>query len=144
MIFLYTCLLLLLAGAHFLTRRRVRALEKKYTRIASEADELLRKGQFRCGNGNRQDPYQNARQQYQLALLAEKRERTEARYTAWQGRAERLAKLRARVRGWKGRKLPYTLGVLDVVGTLALIDYLGAGQYVNARGLFQAVVSLFH
>jgi hypothetical protein len=143
MIFLYTVLLLLVGVAHFLIKRRVAALEKKYSQVVKDADTLLRQANHRDGNSNRQDPYQSAKRQYQLALLAHKRDRMESRYSAWHGRAERLGKLRQRMRAWKGRKLPYTFGVLDVVGAMSLIDYLGAGQYLSARHLFETVTSLF-
>ena len=143
MIFLYTALLLLVGVAHFLIKRRVAAVEKKYSRVVKDADDLLRQQNHRDGNSNRQDPYQSAKRQYQLALLAQKRDLMETRYSAWHRRSERLGKLRHRLRAWKGRKLPYTFGVLDVVGTLSLIDYLGAGQFVNARYLIDTVTSLF-
>jgi hypothetical protein len=142
MIFLYTALLLLVGVAHFLMKRRVAALEKKYSRLIKEADDLLRQSSHREGNSNRQDPYQSAKRQYQLAMLAQKRDRMETRYGAWHRRAERLGKFRQRMRAWKGRKLPYTFGALDVAATLGLIDYFGAGQYLNARHLVETVTSL--
>jgi hypothetical protein len=143
MIFLYTALLLLVGVAHFLIKRRVAALEKKYSTVVKDADNLLRQSNHRDGNSNRQDPYQSAKRQYQLAMLAQKRDRMETRFIAWHGRAERLGKFRQRLRAWKGRKLPYTFGVLDVFTTLGLIDYLGAGHYLNARTLVETVASLF-
>jgi hypothetical protein len=143
MIFLYTTLAVLLATAHFLIKRRAAALEKKYARVAKEADTLLRQPSLREGNSSRTDPYQAAKRQYQLGLLAQKRDRVEAKYTAWQGVAERTGKFVAGLKNWKGRKLPYTFGVLDVTGALALVDYLGLSQYVNARNLVQVVTSLF-
>ena len=143
MIFLYTALLLLVGVVHFLIKRRVVALEKKYSGVVKEADDLLRQGNHRDGNSNRQDPYQSAKRQYKLALLAEKRDRMETGYINWHQRAERLGKLRQRLRAWKGRKLPYTFGVLDVACALGAIDYLGAGHYLNARHLVETVASLF-
>jgi hypothetical protein len=143
MIFLYTFLIILLGIAHFLFRRRAMALEKKFVRIARQADGVLRQSITRPGNATRHDLYESAKRQYQLAMLATKRDRVEARYGKWQGRADRLGKLRARLRNWKGKKLPYTLGVLDVAGALALVDYLGAGRYVNAHALVEAVTALF-
>jgi hypothetical protein len=143
MIFLYTFLLIVLGAVHFVIRRRAAALEKKFVRVARQADAVLRQSASRPGNCNRHDAYESAKRQYQLAMLATKRDRVEARYSAWQARSDRLAKLRARLRGWKGKKLPYTLGVLDVTGALALIDYLGAGHYVNSRGLVEAIHTLF-
>ncbi|HWG44460.1 MAG TPA: hypothetical protein VN688_16900 [Gemmataceae bacterium] len=143
MIFLYTALLLLVGVAHFLIKRRVASLEKKYSTVVKDADVLLRQSNQRDGNSNRQDPYQSAKRQYQLAMLAQKRDLMETRYSNWHARAERLSKFRHRLRAWKGRKLPYTFGVLDVFSTLGLIDYLGAGHYLNVQNLVETVVSLF-
>ena len=143
MIFLYTLLLLLVGVVHFLIKRRVAAVEKKYAGVVKEADQLLRQGGYREGNSNRQDPYQSAKRQYKLALLADKRDCTEASYSKWQGRAESPSKLRQRLRAWKGRKLPYTFGAVDVACALSLIDYLGAGHYLNARHLMEMAASLF-
>ncbi len=143
MIFLYTALLLLVGVAHFLIKRRVAALEKRYARVAGEADELLRQSSYREGNSNRQDPYQSAKRQYKLAMLAEKRDSVESAFVRWDRRSERFAKLRERLRAWKGRKLPYTFGALDVAFVLSAIDYLGAGQFLSARHLVEAVASLF-
>ena len=50
----------------------------------------LRKN-VRGGNTNKPDPYAAARQQYELALVVLQRDRTEKRYTYWQGLAEALA-----------------------------------------------------
>jgi hypothetical protein len=141
MIFLYSALLFVLVVARFLVARRVASLEKQYVRVARQADELFRRSSYRDGNSNRADPYQAAKKQLQLGLLAEKRDKVEARFVRWQARADRLGRAVARVRGWKGRKLPYAFGVLDVAGALALIDYLGAGQYVNARALWHLVAA---
>lgn len=143
MIFLYTALLLLVGVILFLTKRRVATLEKKYSGVVKEADDLIRQNNHREGNSNRQDPYQTAKRQYKLALLADKRDRMETSYTTWHRRAERLSKLRQRLRAWKGRKLPYTFGALDVACAMSLVDYLGAGHYVNARQVLETVTSLF-
>lgn len=143
MIILYTALLLLVGVAHFLIKRRVTNLEKKYTGVVKEADDLLRQANYRDGNSNRQDPYQSAKRQYKLAMLAEKRDRMESSYTSWHRRAERLSKLRHRLRAWKGRKLPYSFGVLDVACVMGVIDYLGANHYLNARQVVETVASLF-
>jgi hypothetical protein len=143
MIFLYTALLLLVGVVHFLIKRRVAVLEKKYSAVVKEADDLLRQSNHREGNSNRQDPYQSAKRQYKLAMLADKRDRMETSYTTWHRRSERLSKLRQRLRAWKGRKLPYTFGALDVACAMGAIDYLGAGHYLNARHLVETVASLF-
>ncbi len=143
MIFLYTALLLLVGVVYFLVQRRVAALEKKYGSVTKEADALLRQGNHREGNSNRQDPYQSAKRQYKLAVLADKRDRLEGSYLTWHQRAERLGKLRQRLGAWKGRKLPYTFGAIDVACAMSLIDHLGAGQHLNARHLMETVLSLF-
>ncbi len=143
MIFLYTALLLLVGVVYFLVQRRVAALEKKYASVVKEADTLLRQSSYREGNSNRQDPYQSAKRQYKLALLVDKRDRLEASYLTWHQRAEQLSKLRQRLRAWKGRKLPYTFGAIDVACVLSLIDYLGAGQHVNVRHLMETLMALF-
>lgn len=142
MIFLYTALLLLVGVVYFLIQRRVAALEKKYSGVAKEADALLRQGNYKDGNSNRQDPYQSAKRQYKLAMLAEKRDRLESSYLTWHQRAERLGKLRQRLGAWKGRKLPYTFGAIDVACAMSLVDYLGAGHYLNARHLAETLMSL--
>jgi hypothetical protein len=142
MLILYTFVLLLLGVAKFLTSRRVTALERKYGRVAKQADKLLRETGFREGNSGRVDPYQAAKRQYLLGVLAQKRDRLEHKYDAWQARAEKVGAALDKVRGWKGRKLPYTFGVLDVVGALTLIDYLGAGQYTSPRYVIELVSSV--
>ena len=142
MIFLYTALLLLVGVAHFLIKRRVAALEKKYARIVKDADDLLRQSNYRDGNSNRQDPYQSAKRQYQLALLAQKRDRMETSYSRWHRRAERLGKLRHRLRSWKGRKLPYLVGGLDTLLLLGALDYLGYREQLTAQAVIDFVSSL--
>jgi hypothetical protein len=143
MIVLYLFLLLLLGGAQLWLKRRVASLEKKYVRVAKEADALVRQPAYRDTNGNRADPYQAAKRQYQLLLLAQKRDRVEARYTAAQTCRERFDKLAARVRGWKGKALPYALGALDVGLGLVGLDYLSGARYVNTREIAQAVAKLW-
>ncbi len=142
MIFLYTSVLVSLLAAHWLLKRRAASLERKYVRVSRLADEIVRQNNQRPGNGGRVDPIETAKRQYKLALLATRRDRVEGRYAAWQNRADRVARLRAHLAGWKGKKLPYTFGALDLAGALALIDYLGAGRYVGARALYEALLSL--
>src|SRR5262245_14113327 len=126
MLFLYLSLLFLLAVVRVLFRLRARRLEKRFVRTAAAADELVRAGGTRGGTSNRADPYVAAKHQYELAKLALKRDAVEARYTRWQARSERLGHWLARLRGWKGRLVPYTFGVLDVAGALVAVEYLGA------------------
>lgn len=142
MIFLYTSLLAFLGVLKVLTVWRARSLERKYARVAASAGKTLRETGLKEGNSNRTDPFLYAKRQYELGQLVSKRERLEARHHTWQVRAERLNRVVRGLRGWRGRKLPYTLGVLDVWGTMYLIDYLGLGQYVSAQALVEAVTAL--
>jgi hypothetical protein len=143
MILLYTALLLLLGVAGFLLRRRVASLERKYSRAAAEADRFLRGPIPKEGNSGRPDPYQHAKRQYLLGVLVQKRDRLESKHDAWLAVAERFGKATQRLRGWRGKKLPYTFGVLDVSFVLYVIDYLGVGEYVSARHLVEVVTTFF-
>ncbi|HXG11132.1 MAG TPA: hypothetical protein VNK04_15335 [Gemmataceae bacterium] len=142
MILLYTLLLLVLGAAAFLIRGRVHRLEKKYYRVAAEADRVLNQANFRPGNGNRHDLCQAAKRYYQLGMLVQKRDRLEAKYDFWQNLSKRVGNLAAAVRTWKGKKLPYTFGVIDVAGAMYLIDELTLGQYVSVKQLVQFVAAL--
>jgi hypothetical protein len=142
MILLYTLLLALLAAVEFLVSRRVRRLERKYTRASAEANKLLHEPLYRQGNSGRSDPYVAARRQYQLGQLAEVRDRLEARHFAWQSRANRLRRILAGVRSWKGRKLPYTFGVVDVSLLMYAFDRYGLNEYVSLEALQQLAGTL--
>jgi hypothetical protein len=139
MILLYTALLLLLGLASYLIGRRVAFLERKYSRAAVEADRFLRGPIPKEGNSSRPDPYQHAKRQYLLGILVQKRDRLEAKHDAWLAVAERFGYMTQRLRRWKGKKLPYTFGILDVSFVLYLIDYLGVGEHVSARHLVDLV-----
>jgi hypothetical protein len=121
----YLSLLLVLALTQLLVRWRVARLEKRYARVAAEADALLKASSYRGGNCHRPDPLAAARQQYDLAEIARKRDRVEGRYTAWQGRSERLAYFRGRLRGYRGKLVPYVVGLLDLSGVVVLLNNLG-------------------
>ena len=139
MILLYSALIIVLVAAKFLIGLRVRALEKKYSRVAKEADTLVKQPTFKDGNGSRVDPYLTAKRQYQIGVLAQKRDRVEAKYSTWQRSADRLGRCVANLRSWKGKTLPYTFGAVDVVFILGVIDYLGFGQYVSVPALVQII-----
>jgi hypothetical protein len=143
MILLYTSLIVLLATAKFLISRRAKSLEKKFARVAKEADNLVKQPLFKDGNSSRIDPYASAKRQYLLGHLTQKRDRLEAKYSAWNQRAERFGRYLSNVRSWQGKKLPYTFGVVDVVCVLGLLDYLGFREYVNVRALFDLIKSRF-
>src|SRR5262249_20978860 len=121
--------------------RRTARLEKKYARIARTTDELLRQPLLRGGNARQPDPAQVAVRQYQIGQLVQKRDHLEAKYVAWQGAAEKCRRTVGRVRDWKGRWLPYTLGALDAVGVAVLIDYFGA-QSAGVAHLVDQVTAL--
>jgi hypothetical protein len=141
MIFLYTLLLLLLGMAKFLIDRRVAALERKYARAATAAADLLNKPLLKFGNSGKVDPYVTAKRQYQLGVLAQRRDHLEIKHEAWQHRAEKFGRFVTALRNWRGKKLPYTLGVLDVLMLLTLLDYLGVGEFVSGRQVLQLVTS---
>jgi hypothetical protein len=143
MILLYSSLLVVLGVVKFLIGRRVKALEKKYVRVAKEADGLLKQPYYREGNSSRVDPYVAAKRQYMLGLLAQKRDRVESKYAAWQVFSEKFGRFVCHVQSWKGRKLPYTFGAVDVACVLGLIDYLGFSEYVGVRALISYITGLF-
>src|SRR5262249_3192931 len=142
MVFLYTFLVSLLGLTRVLLQRRATSLEKKHSRVADRADQLAREPVYKGGSNTKLDPYLIAKRQYELGQLVQQRDRLEERYDVWQHRADKVQKLGQAVRSWQGKKLPYTLGVLDVAGVLYLIDYLGVGAYVNPRYLVQLITSL--
>src|SRR5262245_28647294 len=114
MLLLYLILLIELALVQRLIRWRVARLEKRFDRVAAEADALVKQSQTRGGNTNRPDPLVGARVQYQLARLAMKRDRVEAKYDKWESFSERFAAFRGRLAGFKGKLVPYLVGALDV------------------------------
>jgi hypothetical protein len=143
MILLYTLVLFVFALAKKVVDWRVARLERRYSRAALAVVKLLREPTYLHGNTNRADLGQSAKRQYQLGRLVQHRDHLEAKHDAWQLRAERLGAAVGALRAWKGRKLPYTLGVLDVAGLLYLVDYLGAGEYANVRHLVGLATTLF-
>jgi hypothetical protein len=143
MILLYSALVFVLGAAAFVMRRRAKSLEKKYARVAKEADALVKQPAYKEGNSNRVDPYVIAKRQFQLGVLAQKRDRVEARYVAWEQRADRFGRYVNRLRSWKGKKLPYTFGAVDLACVFATIDYLGFGDVVGVRPLVQLLTGLF-
>ena len=142
MILVYALLLLLLVVARYVIGRRVASLERKYIKVARTTDELFRAQPPRPGNGSKPDPYAAARQAYLLGRAVERRERVEARYCAWQKFAERFGARVAQVHGWKGRKLPYLVGALDVLLVLGTLDYLGYREQLSAQAVVDFLTSL--
>ncbi len=142
MILVYVLLLLLLVVARYVIVRRVAALEKKYVRTARATDELFKTQPVRPGNASRPDAYASARQSYLLGQAVEQRDRAETRYVAAQKTAARFGGLVAALRAWKGRKLPYLVGALDVLLALGALDYLGYHEKVNAHAVVEFISSL--
>ena len=142
MIFLYALLLLLLGSVKLLVERRAAALGRSYSRLAQAVQDRLRDTLTKPGNSSKPDPCQHAKLQYELGRLVGKRDRVEARHFGWQGRADKLGHWIRRLRGWKGKKLPYTVGAADVWLLLTTIDALGVGDIVGARRVFDLLAEL--
>jgi hypothetical protein len=140
MIVLYTAVLLVLGTAGFVIRRRAASLERKYAGVVKETHALL-KEPHKEGNSSRSDPYQAAKRQYQLGQMVARKERLEAKHYFWEGLSERATRWVQRVRDWKGRKVPYTLGALDVITALTLLEHYGLGEYTSPRALLNIVTT---
>jgi hypothetical protein len=129
MILVYTGLVLILAIAGWLIQRRVARLERKYGRIAKQAQQIALEPAYKAGT--RLDPCQIAKRHYQLGVLVQKRDRVEAKAHAWQAFADRFKSATSRLKTWKGKKLPYTFGAVDVSCLLYAVDYAGVGRHIN-------------
>ena len=143
MIVLYAIGLALLGVATFITGRRARSLERKYVAAAKDAERLSNDLTLRGGNRLQADPCAAARKTFELGRLVQKRDRLEAKYTAWEARGERLAKTRDRLRRWKGRFTPYAMGAVDAILIVAGLAYLGAIQ-VDPRDLLDKLRAVVH
>lgn len=141
MIALYTLALAFLRLVAALVQRRAKRLERKYTRVSLATAKLAGQPLPRQGNHGRADPYLSARQQYELGRLVCQRDRLEAKHFAWQLRHERVARLANSLRHWKGRRLPYVAGIIDVALALFLIEQAGQGT-VDLSQLFQTASEL--
>ena len=141
MILLYTVVLLLLGTITMIVKLRARGLERKFAAVAKAVEQLARQPELRLGNSNKPDLCQSAKRAYELGQLVARRDRVEASHHAWQRWAERFSRWLTAVRNWKGTKLPYTLGAIDVWLLLSLVDHMGAGQYVSARIVMDRVTA---
>lgn len=142
MIVLYTVLILFLGAVNFLIGRRVARLERRFVAAATTAERLTRDVLVREGNSPRAVAEVAAKRQFLLGQAVQERDRIEARYDTWEGRADKFGRLVDRVRSWKGKKLPYTFGVMDVSALLYAADQFGVGAHVNVRQLVQLVTAL--
>jgi hypothetical protein len=139
MVVLYTSLLLVLGTAGFLIRRRALSLERRYSALLKQTNTLLREPLPREGNSARTDPYLTAKRNYQLGVLAEKKEGLEGKHYAWQARADRVGRWIKNLRAWKGRRLPYVFGAFDVFTALCVLEYVGLGDRLSPHHLVQVV-----
>jgi hypothetical protein len=141
MIFLYSLVMLALGAVTSVVQRRAAALGRAYARAALAVQNRLRETQFKPGNGNKPDACQLAKVQYELGWLVAKRDRVETRHFSWQLWAETLSRWVNNLANWKGKKLPYTFGAVDVWLMLWGIDALGVGEFVSARGVYELVAA---
>ena len=141
MILLYTALLFSLGITHWLIQRRAASLGRSYSFYADRVLKLLHGAPAKPGNGGRYDPCAVAKQQFELGRLVVQRDRAETKHFAWQTWADRFGKAVTALRTWKGQKLPYTLGVLDVWLVLYLIDRFGFGDLVQPRQVIDTVTA---
>jgi hypothetical protein len=138
MILLYSAILLILGVVNFLIARRVKSLEKKFSRVSLATSKLANQP-LRPG-GSRADMCASAKQQFDLGKLVHQRDRLEAKYYGWQKVSDRMTRWVKGARAWKGRKLPYTFGVIDVSMLLYAVDRFGLGQ-VDLSHLLQMIQS---
>jgi hypothetical protein len=142
MILLYTAVLLALGVVHWVLQRRAAALSRAYSAHATQVLKLVHAGSQKPGNG-KFDPCAVAKQQYELGRLVLQRDRAEAKHFAWQTWSDRFGKAVTKLRHWKGQKLPYTLGALDVWLVLYAIDRVSFGDLVDPRQLIEVVTAWF-
>ena len=140
MILIYTVVVLILVIASWLIQRRVARLERKFSHVAKQTNQVALETAFK--QGTRFDACQIAKRQYQLGQLVQKRDRVEGKVHAWQAFADRFKGMTSRVKGWKGKKLPYTFGVVDVSCLLYTIDSVGMGRHVNLAQAWRWFLSL--
>jgi hypothetical protein len=143
MMMLFQIVLLLLSAVKFVFARRANALERKYARLSKEVNATSRDCLFKEGNSAKYDPFQAAKRQYRLGVLVEKKDRLEAVQYRWAHRVERLNRVIAKLRGWKGRLVPYALGAVDVMTTMCTLDYFAHGDFIVVRQLVGLVTSQF-
>lgn len=141
MIVLYSLLLFVLRVTGYVVKQRANVLARKYARVTRECLGLVRDPLYKEGNSGRTDPYQTAKRQYLLGVLAQKKERLEAKHYAWRERADKFAARIRALENWKGRKLPYVCGVLDVIVSVMLLDYYEVGEFHRARQLLDLLLT---
>jgi hypothetical protein len=93
-------------------------------------------------SSSKPDICQLAKVQFELGAMVARRDRLEAKHFAWQSWAESLARWTNTLSTWKGKKLPYTLGAVDLWLALSAIDALGVSEFVSAHRVYDLVVAL--
>jgi hypothetical protein len=141
MIFLYTLLLLLVAALKVVISRRAAGLERKYSKVAGAVLKQANQPAYKMGNGGKIDVGASAKRMLDLGLLVRKRDVLESKCIAWRSRADAVGRIVTALRTWKGQKLPYTLGALDVWLVLYLIDHFGIGDIVGPRQALDTVLA---
>ncbi len=104
---------------------RAAKLEKTFARAALRAEAVAKQLQTRPGNAAAQDVFTAAKGHYELGRLVQDRDRLEAKYAAWQTRADRVGHLRHKLTRWQGRTVPYLLGVADAALVAAALVWFG-------------------
>ena len=140
MILFYTFALIVLGAIHWVLARRSASWGRAYSALAERVLKQVHGAPRKMGNGA-YDPCAVAKQQFELGRLVMLRDRAEAKHFGWQTWAERFGKAVARLRAWKGRKLPYTLGALDVWLAMYLVDRFG--PFTFTRQAIDAVTAWF-
>lgn len=141
MILFYTLVLLVLGITHWLIQRRAASLGRAYSALAEKVLKTLH-GPHKPGNAAF-DACAIAKRQFELGGLVSQRDRAEAKHYGWQTWADRFGKAVNALRNWKGQKLPYTFGVLDVWIVLYLIDRYGFGEVIPPRQVVETVAAWF-
>lgn len=139
MIFLYTIVLLLLVALKVVVARRAASLERKYSTVAQAVLKRTYEPAFKLGNSGREDLSVAAKRMLELGVLVQKRDILEGRYYWWRAWADKLGRLVGRMRAWKGKKLPYTMGAIDVWLVLYAIDRFGVFQFLSPRQLLDSI-----
>ncbi len=128
MVPLYAMFVVLLGGLKAALARRATRVGRKYTASARAAEQAARAVRTKPGNASAADPLTAAKQQYELGRLVQVRDGLELKYLAALTRSNRADAALAKARGWKGRAVPYLLGVADVTLALVALHHLGLPQ----------------
>jgi hypothetical protein len=140
MIFLYTLALLLVAALKVVIARRAVSLERKYSKVAGAVLKQANEP-YKLGNSGKTDVGASAKRVLELGLLVSKRDALERKCIAWRSRADKLDRVVTLLRAWKGKKLPYTMGALDVWLVLYFIDRFGAPDAFSPRHVMDSVLA---